>query len=424
MRATCCEPKLSAITTSAKTTSDTVCESSNGRGVLIIVENLPVPFDRRVWQEANALRSAGYCVSVICPKGKGHNAAYEELQGIHVYRHSLPIEASGAAGYLLEYSSALFWELLLSLKVLRKHGFDVVHACNPPDLIFIIGGFYKLLFGKKFVFDQHDLNPELFEVKFGHRTGLFYKLLCIFERLTFRLADASIATNETFKAIAMERGGMTAESVAIVKSYPDLARFKPVPADPKVRGQFTYLVGYVGIMGSQDGVDILVRAIAHIVLKLNRRDIGCIIIGAGSELETLKRLSSDIGVRDNVTFTGFLTGTTLLSHLCSLDIGVIPDPPGACNDKLSMNKVFEYMALGLPFVQFDLAQSRLEAGDAGFVAKEQSPEGLAEAIVTLLEDQPLREKMSVMGKEKANREFRWDTEREKLVEHYNKLLGL
>ncbi len=405
----------------ANSTNSTQSNSGAGRGVLIIVENLPVPFDRRVWQEANALHEAGYTVSVICPKGKGHISSYEQLQGIHIYRHPLPLEASGAAGYLLEYSAALFWEFVLSLKILRKHGFDAVHACNPPDLIFLIGGFYKFFFRKKFVFDQHDLNPELYEIKFGRKTGMFYRLLCVFERLTFKCADISIATNETFKKIAVDRGGMQPDKVAIVKSYPDLARFRPVPVDPNLRKSFKFLIGYIGIMGEQDGVDILIRAMAHIVQKLNRLDIGCMIIGSGSELEKLKALAHNLGVSDAITFTGYLSGAPLLSHLCSLDIGIIPDPPSACNDKLSMNKVFEYMALGLPFVQFDLAQSRLEAGDAGFVAKEATPEAMADAITSLLGNDELRTHMSTIGMERANREFRWETEKETLVEHYRKL---
>jgi glycosyltransferase involved in cell wall biosynthesis len=392
-----------------------------GQGVLIIVENLPVPFDRRVWQEANALRDAGYLVSVICPKGKGHTSSYEELNGIHIYRHPLPFEATGAAGYLVEYSTALFWEFILSVKVLRKHGFDVIHACNPPDLIFLIGGFYKFLFRKKFMFDQHDLNPELFEVKFGHTKGLFYKLLCIFEKLTFKCADASIATNETFKRIAIERGGMRPDDVAIVKSYPDLNRFKVVPADQSVRKHFKHLVGYIGIMGNQDGVDILVQAMAHLVHAEKRNDIGCLIIGSGAELEKLKKLAIDLKVTEHVTFTGYLSGQTLLANLCALDIGVIPDPPSACNNKLSMNKVFEYMALGLPFVQFDLAQARFEAGDAGFVAATADAKGLANAMTELLENAALQKIMSERGKEKAHHEFRWDSERDKLVAAYDRL---
>jgi glycosyltransferase involved in cell wall biosynthesis len=406
---------------SANDLSSTPFNSGAQRGVLIIVENLPVPFDRRVWQEANALREAGYTVSVICPKGKGHISSYEELQGIHIYRHSLPVEASGAAGYLLEYSAALFWEFLLSIKVLRNHGFDAIHACNPPDLIFIIAGFYKLFLGKKFVFDQHDLNPELYEIKFGRKSGLFYRLLCLFERLTFKCADISIATNETFKQIAIERGGMQPDQVAIVKSYPDLTRFRAVPADPTLRKSFKYTIGYIGIMGQQDGVDILIRAMAYIVKELKHIDIACLIIGSGSELGNLRALANALNVNDYVTFTGYLSGEALLTHLCSLDIGVIPDPPSPCNDKLSMNKVFEYMALGLPFVQFDLAQSRLEAGDAGFVAAEPTPEAMAQAILSLLANEALRKRMSEIGKERANREFRWETEKQTLVEHYRKL---
>jgi glycosyltransferase involved in cell wall biosynthesis len=393
------------------------------RAILIIVENLPVPFDRRVWQEATALHEAGYEVAVICPKGKGHTASYEELQGVHVYRHSLPVEATGAMGYLVEYTAALFWEFVLSVKVLRRHGFDVIHACNPPDLIFLIGGFYKLFFRKKFVFDQHDLNPELYEVKFGHKTGLFYKLLCLFERWTFRCADASIATNETFKKIAIDRGGMDPEKVAIVKSYPDLARFKPAPPNASLRRSFTYLIGYVGIMGKQDGVDILVSAMAYIVHQMKRVDVGCMIIGSGSELENLQKQAIEAKVENFVTFTGYLSGETLLTHLCTLDIGIIPDPPSECNDKLSMNKVFEYMTLGLPFVQFDLAQSRLEAGDAGIVANGSTPKAMADAVVALLTDQPLRDRMSASGKERAHREFKWETEKASLIETYRKLFA-
>jgi glycosyltransferase involved in cell wall biosynthesis len=402
---------------------EVVRQKTNRQGILIIVENLPVPFDRRVWQEATALQEAGYRVSVICPKGKGHTSSHEELQGINIYRHSLPVEASGALGYLAEYSAALFWEFVLSFKILHKHGFDAVHACNPPDLIFLIGGFYKLLFGKKFVFDQHDLNPELFEVKFGHRSGLFYKLLCVFERWTFACADRTIATNETFKAIAISRGGVAPDKVSIVKSYPDSARFKNVAADPAIKGSFKYLIGYVGIMGKQDGVDILVDAMAHIVHVLKRTDVGCVIIGSGSELENLERQAVASGITKFINFTGYLGGENLLTHLCTLDVGIIPDPPSDCNDKLSMNKVFEYMMLGLPFVQFDLAQSRLEAGSAGLVAHPATAEGLANATLELLADAPLRGRMSKAGMEKAASEFQWSTQKTALLDCYEKLFA-
>jgi glycosyltransferase involved in cell wall biosynthesis len=389
--------------------------------VLIIVENLPVPFDRRVWQEATTLKEAGYGVSVICPKGKGHDLSRETIDGIHIYRHSLPFEASSSLGYLVEYSCALFWEFWLSLKVLFNHGFDVIHACNPPDLIYLVAAFYKIFFRKKFIFDQHDLNPELFELKFGRR-GIFYKLLCYFERRTFRWANASIATNQTFKQIAIDRGGISPDRVWVVKSYPDLSRFKRVEPLPSLRNEFKHLIGYVGIIAAQDGVDLLVRAIAQIV-SFGRTDCGCVIIGDGPALADLKSLAHDLNVEKYINFTGYLRGEDLLAHLSSLDIGVIPDPSNPCNDKLSMNKVFEYMALGLPFVQFDLPQSRSEAGDAGLVARECSPEALAEVIVKLVDDKDARARMSAYGTERAKREFQWSNEKNALLEAYAMVTG-
>jgi glycosyltransferase involved in cell wall biosynthesis len=390
--------------------------------VLIIVENLPVPFDRRVWQEATSLQEAGYEVSVICPKGKGHNLSEETISGVHIFRHSLPFEASGGFGYLVEYASALFWEFLLSLKVMRRHGFDVIHACNPPDLIYLVAVFHKALFGKKFIFDQHDLNPELYELKFGKR-GFFHTLLCHFERRTFRWADASIATNQTFKRIAVERGGMDPDKVWIVKSYPDLARFKRIDAPPALRASFKHLIGYVGIIAPQDGVDLLVKAMAHIVKVEGRADCGCVIIGDGPEFENLKAMVQDLGIAPHVKFTGFLRGTELLANMSALDVGVIPDPPNACNDKLSMNKVFEYMALGLPFVQFNLPQSRSEAGDAALVAAECTPEALAHVILELVDDPEGRKRMSAYGLDRATREFQWANEKDSLLEAYASVTG-
>jgi len=392
----------------------------NGRSVLIVVENLPVPFDRRVWQEATALKQNGYGVSVICPKGKGHNSSYENIDGINIYRHSLPLEASGAMGYLLEYSAALFWQFFLSCRVYRRHGFDVIHACNPPDLIFVVASFFKVFFGKKFLFDQHDLNPELYVVKFG-RKGFFHRMLQRFERWTFQLADVSIATNETFKSIAVSRGGMAFDKVWVVKSYPDLERFKVVEPNASLKKDFKYLIGYVGIMAEQDGVDYLVNAMAHLVHEQGRKDIGCVVIGDGPELAKLRKLAVEKNIEDYVKFTGYLSGDDLLSHLCALDIGIIPDPPNDCNDKLSMNKVFEYMALGLPFVQYDLAQSRSEAGEAALIAQQGTPESLADGIEILLKDKKRRAQMSVYGTERAQREFQWKNEIVSLTDAYAEL---
>src|SRR5881394_3348644 len=205
----------------------------SSKRVLILVENLPSPFDRRVWQEAGALRDAGYTVSIICPTGRGCEARYEALDDIHIWRYDLPTEGAGALGYLVEYSVALFWTFVISLRVLFTRGFDVVHACNPPDLFFLIGGFYKL-FGKKFLFDHHDANPELYVAKFG-RKDFFYRLMLWLERLTFRTADVSIATNQSYRRIAIERGGMAPERVFVVRSGPSLERLKIGAGDKRLK---------------------------------------------------------------------------------------------------------------------------------------------------------------------------------------------
>jgi glycosyltransferase involved in cell wall biosynthesis len=387
------------------------------RGVLIIVENMPVPVDRRVWQEATALHQAGYTVSVICPKGKGYDKAYEQIDGVHIYRHRLPVEGSGAISYLFEYTTALFWELILSLKVARRHGFDIVHGCNPPDLIFLVAIFHKFFFGKKFLFDQHDLVPELYEVKFG-RKDFFYRLLLLFERWTFRWADGSLATNATLKELAVARGGMPSDRVWVVRSVPDLERFRPVKPDPSIRRAFRYLVGYVGIIAEQDGVDLLVEAMDHIVKNLRRPDVACLIIGDGPQVSRLKALADERGIAENVEFAGYISGDALLAKLGACDIGVVPDPPNACNGKMSMIKVFEYMALGLPFVQFDLIQAKSDAGAAALVVANSTPQALGDGIVSLLENGAARERMRNYGRERAHREFQWEAEKRSLLAAY------
>jgi glycosyltransferase involved in cell wall biosynthesis len=392
--------------------------------ILIIVENLTMPLDRRVWQEARTLRDAGYTVSVICPKGAEYTQPYELLDGIHVFRHSLPLEADGAAGYAIEYGAALFWQFVLSVKVYLKVGFDVVQACNPPDLMFLVAGFWKYLFGKPFIFDHHDINPELFEVKFGRR-GFFHRLLLAAERATFRTADVSIAINETFKDIAVTRGGMAEDRVFIVRSIPELSYFKRTAPDRSLRGGRRILAGYCGVMGAQDGVDMLVRAMAHLIHVEGRRDIGCAIVGGGTEVPNLKRLARDLGVEDDVTFTGFLpSGEPHLAALSAFDVGVIPDPKNVFNDKISMNKVFEYMTLGIPFVQFDLVEGRRAAGDASLYVTDCTPEALAAGIARLADDPALRADLVAKGQERRHSVLRWEPEKARLLAAYETALSV
>ena len=393
------------------------------RRVLIIVENLPSPFDRRVWQEATTLRDAGYEVSIICPVGIGYATEKFLIEDrIHIYRHSLPLEAEGALGYAVEYSAALFWEFTLAFKVLFTRGFDVIHACNPPDLIFLVGGFFKLFFGKKFVFDHHDINPELYEAKFGRR-DIFYKLMVLCERLTFKTATVSIATNESYKKIAIARGGMPPERVFVVRSGPKLDRLKIIPPVQGLKCGRRYLVGYVGVMGRQEGLDYLLKAVAHIVQKLGRSDVHFGLVGGGTSLAEMKLYAQDLGIADYVTFAGRVPDMQLLEMLNTADVCVNPDVANEMNDKSTMNKIMEYMALGKPIVQFDLAEGRFSAQEASLYAKNNDAVDMAEKIVALLDDPVLRQEMGAFGRNRVLNELEWKYEVPKLLAAYDKLFA-
>jgi glycosyltransferase involved in cell wall biosynthesis len=387
--------------------------------VLILVENLPSPFDRRVWQEASALRDHGYVVSIICPTGKGYERRFEIIDGIHIYRYRLPVEASGARGYAIEYSSALWNTFALSLKVLARHGFDAIHACNPPDLFALIGLFYKL-FGKKFLFDHHDLCPELYESKFGRR-DFFYRLMLAFERFTFRVADVSIATNESYRRVALERGRMSADRVFVVRSGPSLERMRIMPPDERLKHGRRYLVGYVGVMGRQEGIEYLLRAAHHIVFGLGRDDVHFGLVGGGTSLEELKALAVELGVAAHVSFTGRVPDAEMLAMLNTADVCVNPDVANDMNDKSTMNKIMEYMALGKPIVQFDLTEGRWSAQDASLYAQKNDPIDLAAKILVLLEDPALRRRMGEFGRRRVENELEWCYEVPKLLAAYRTL---
>jgi glycosyltransferase involved in cell wall biosynthesis len=401
--------------------SSVVAETRRARRVLIIVENLPCPFDRRVWQEARTLTAAGYGVSIICPKGKGYEQGFEELEGIAIYRHPQPFEASGAAGYFAEYAWALLAEFALSVRVLFERGFDAIHACNPPDTIFLIGGFYKL-FGKKFLFDHHDINPELYEAKFSRR-DFFYRLMLALERWTFRTADVCVATNESYRRIAIERGSRAPSRVFVVRSGPDLRRLRRMPPDPDLKKGRRYMVGYVGVMGRQEGIDGLLTAVHHIVHVLNRRDIHFGLVGGGTELAAMRKLAQQLAVDDYVTFTGRVPDSEMLAMLNTADVCVNPDVANDMNDKSTMNKVMEYMALGKPIVQFDLTEGRVSAQEASLYASRNDPIDLARKIVALLDDEPLRRRMGEIGLQRVHTALAWEHEAPHLLAAYDRLFG-
>ena len=387
----------------------------------MLVENLPSPFDRRVWQEALALRDAGHAVSIICPTGRGYEKRYEVIEGVHIWRYSLPTEGAGALGYAVEYSVALVKAFYLSLKVALVRGFDVVHACNPPDLFFLIGGFFKL-FGKKFLFDHHDANPELYEAKFGRR-DLFWKLMCWLERMTFRTADVSLATNESYRRIAVERGGMPPERVYVVRSGPSLERMRITAPDEKLKKGKRYLIGYVGVMGRQEGIDLLLLAARTLVFDLGRKDVHFGMVGGGTSLEEMQKLARELGLSEYVTFTGRVPDVQMLAMLNTADICVNPDVANPMNDISTMNKVMEYMALGKPMVQFDLTEGRYSAQDASLYARRNDPADFAAKIAQLIDDPQKRARMGAFGRRRVQEALEWRYEVPKLLAAYATLFA-
>ena len=388
------------------------------RSCVIIVENLAVPFDRRVWQEALALKQAGWAVSVICPVSERHPQHFEKLNDINIYRHPLPLEARGKFAFVFEYGAALFHEFRLLFKVWRRHGFSVIQACNPPDLIFLVVLPFKLL-GKRFVFDHHDVCPELYFAKFN-RKDLMFRLLSVFEKLTFKMADAVISANDTFRDIAIRRGGKRPSDVTTVYSIPDSNRIKRV-SDYRVQNG-TLVLGYLGIIGDQDGVDHLVAAVNHLVKDHGVTNFRAVVVGDGPALGSVKAMTKELQLESFITFTGYLSGDDLLKAISSFTIGIIPDPINEYNDKISMNKVFEYSALGIPSVAYPLTETKRLLGPAGTYSTTADPAGLAEASLRLMEDPGLRQRCAAAAADLSAQSFNWETEATKLKSVYNGLL--
>ncbi len=398
-----------------------MASAGNRRRVLIIVENESVPFDRRVWQEAQTLRDAGYDVMVICPTDETHSRRREVLDGIEIYRHPISVAARGWFGYVLEYGNALAWEFFLALMIFFTKGFDVIQGCNPPDTIFLVAAPFKLL-GKRYIFDQHDICPELFEAKFGARRVLRH-ILTILERLSFFCADAAIVTNESYRELALERARAHSDRLFVVRNGPDLDRVRLRPPQPKLRRGRRFLVGYVGVMGKQEGIDILLRGVKHIVEDRGRNDIQFGLVGGGSELQRLKAYAHELGVSDYVTFTGRVPDDEMLEMLSTADVCVNPDVPNAMNDKSTMIKIMEYMALNKPIVQFDLREGRYSAGDASLYARWGDVVDFANKIIQLLDDPQERQLRGNIGYERVLSELAWVHQVPKLLRAYEAAAG-
>jgi glycosyltransferase involved in cell wall biosynthesis len=375
------------------------------RKILIIVENLPVPFDPRVWKESCALRDAGYEVSVLSPRGKGYSQGYELLEGVHIYRHPLPKEGHSAFGYLWEYGWALFWEFFYAWWIFFRRGFQVIQGCNPPDNIFLVALPFKL-FGVKYIFDHHDANPELYLSKY-ERQDAFYRAQVWLEKLTYRFSDVVIATNESYRGLAIGRGQIDPKNVFVVRNGPDLEKFRLVPAQPQRKYGKPWLVGYVGTMSIQEGLDILIDVADHLK-KMGRTDVHFTCVGGGPGLEGLRQLVKSKGLETTVNFTGRVPDRELLEVLSTADVCVNPDKPCEMNDISTMIKITEYMALGKPIVQFNLKEGRVTAGDASLYCDNQNQvEDFANKILWLLDHPEERQKMGEIGRHRIETSLAW-----------------
>jgi len=391
------------------------------RRVLILVENLPVPFDRRVWQEACALRDGGYDVTVICPRMRGHTQAEEVLDGIQIYRHWIAGEARTPLGFLLEYASALLGEFWHAWKAMRRHGrFEVIHLCNPPDLLFLVALPFKLLFGTRVIFDVHDLCPEMFEAKFGAR-GMLYLAVCLAERATLALADVVIATNQSVLAAVTRRGRLHADEAFVVRTAPD-GLDTTVARDDSLKHGKTHLVGYIGVMGNADGIDHLLRAAHHLVHARGRQDVHFLLMGSGPEFKALAQLRDDLGLAAHVSMPGRVSDAFLCAALQTMDLGVACDPINAYNDQCTMNKVLEYMAFAKPMVMFGTVEGRHSAGAAASYVMENDAVQLAKAISSLLDDPERREQMGRAGLARLRTELNWQKSTTSLLAAYERAL--
>lgn len=384
------------------------------------MENLPLPFDRRVWMEATTLHAAGWEVSIICPTGIGCEAHHEVLEGIHIYRHDLPAEEHGLRGYAREYASALWNELHLARRIWHERPFDVVHICNPPDLLFLVAGWYKVVHGVRVIFDQHDIMPELYEAKFGRRDW-GYALVRAAERLTFATADVVISTNQSYRDVALTRGRKRPAKVFVVRSAPDLQRFCPTEPETRFLRGRPHLVGYVGVMGPQEGLDYLLRSIDRIVRVDGRDDISFMLIGDGPSRTSLQDLTHELGLDEYVEFPGRVPDDELIRRLCSCDLCVNPDPKNPFNDASTMNKILEYMSLGKAVVQFDLKEGRRSAAGASVYALPNDDADLAQKLVSCVDDPEACAAMGRAGIRRMSEELEWRHQAPRLLQAYESL---
>jgi glycosyltransferase involved in cell wall biosynthesis len=388
---------------------------------LLISENAPVPSDRRVWNQARALRDAGWDVVVVCAQGETRDAAPHEVRDdIAIHRYPLVPAAGGLLGYAREYGQALWRIRRIVRRLAREQRFDVVHAGNPPDVLLVaVRGLRRQ--GTRFVFDHHDLVPELYRAKFGGGRSPMYRVALVMERVAFRLADVVVCTNGSYRAIALARGRRRAEDVFVVRNGPDLERFRPMQPDPSLRRGRRHLIGYLGIMGPQDGVDHAIRALAW--LRGRRDDFHCVLIGDGESLQEMRELAAELGVADHVEFAGWRYDDDIRVILSTCDVCLAPDPSSPLNDVSTMIKIPEYLAMGCPVASYDLLESRVSAGDAAAYAAAGDPEALGAVVDALLDDPQRRARMATAGQAAVRDRLCWQHQVPALLGAYARALG-
>jgi glycosyltransferase involved in cell wall biosynthesis len=388
--------------------------------VLIIVQNLPVPFDRRVWLECQALVAAGFEVSVVCPKGKG-DPAYQVIDGVRLYKYKPYAPGGSKLGFVYEYIYSFLATTRLVTKARRSGRFRVLQACNPPDIFWPIALVLRVLDRTRFVFDHHDLCPELFQSRFPDGPSLPYRGLLALERRTHRTADHVISTNESYRAIAIERSGRSPADVTVVRTGPDPERLVRGAAKPELRRGRRYLAAYIGVMGPQDGVDIVLHAAAVVVGELHRGDIAFTLIGSGDCFDDLVALRDELNLTGHVEFTGRAPDELVADIMSTADVGLSPDPLNPLNDVSTMNKTMEYMAYELPVVAFDLKETRVSAGDAAVYVKPNDVHEYARAIVSLMDDEPRRAQLGKAGRVRVELELAWPHQERTYVGVYRAL---
>ncbi len=393
------------------------------RRILIIVENLPVPFDRRVWLESTTLKAAGYDVSVICPQGMEYRESFEVIDGISIYRYPPPPETTNKLSYAWEFPYCWITSLKLAFRVARREGFDAIHACNPPDTFFLIGLIFKLLRRSKFVFDQHDLCPELYLSRFGGRRSINFGLLRVLEWLTYRSANMVIATNLSYKEHASTIGGFPEDKIHVVRSGPRISRFTRVEPEEKLKNGKKHLICYLGVMAPQDGLDYLLRSIRHVVDVVGRKDVHFVLIGSGDSFADVKLLRDDLGLGDYVEMTGRIPDENVRRYLSTADVCACPDPKNLLNDVSTMNKVLEYMTFAKPMVSFDLKESRFSAGDGALYAAPNDEIEFGERIIQLLDDPELRDRLGKQNRKRIEDVLCWEHTGEEIVKAYDTLFG-